>query len=320
VQCAEWIPLPLGKHARAPGVFRQRIEGMTTFLPSGRRVDAAYPGIMIDRARFDQALAEQARDAGAEEWLDTALLNVDAAHAAATVRRGDGTRQIEYRVLIAADGPLSRVAASLHMPALQIVHTRQYTVPLFQRRANTEVFLSGDYPGGYAWLFPKDDVANLGVGMDKQQAPDLKSPLDALHAQLAGDGVVGMDILARTGGPIPVGGLRARLVVDRVAFAGDAAGLTHPITGAGIAAAVESGEAAGAAAGRFLGGDARALADYEADMRDQFEATLVRAVARRRWLRHYWQRPELHSDAVQRRGWIAFPDYFDMPSPELSPA
>jgi flavin-dependent dehydrogenase len=284
---------------------------MTTILPSGEKVVSDFPGIMIDRARFDQALAQRAAEAGATEWLATALESAHPQRSVAVVRNGDERIEVAYRVLVGADGPGSRVAHALGLPRLETVDTRQYTVPLLRRYAHTDIFLSPDYPGGYAWLFPKGAVANLGLGLDTRLAGDLKTPLDALHLQLAGEGLVGMDVLGRTGGPIPVGGLRQRLVVGNTLFVGDAAGLTHPITGAGIAAAVISGEAAGGCIARALDGDRDALADYEEDVRDQFQATIDRAVARRRWMMARWRRPEARADALHRRGWIAFPEYFD---------
>ena len=39
VQCAEFIPLPMGKYAQAEGVLRQKITGMKSYLPSGAVVD-----------------------------------------------------------------------------------------------------------------------------------------------------------------------------------------------------------------------------------------------------------------------------------------
>jgi geranylgeranyl reductase family protein len=311
VQCAEFVPLPMGKYALASEVFQQHVSGMTTILPSGERVVSAFSGIMIDRAKFDRMLAQQAADAGATELLETSFESVDPARAVSTVARCGERSEIRFRVLVAADGPNSRVAQSLGLARLQTVDTRQYAVPLLRRHAHTDIWLSAAYPGGYAWLFPRGNVANLGLGLDARLAPDLKAPLDALHLQLAGEGLVGMDILARTGGPIPVGGLRERLVVGSALFVGDAAGLTHPITGAGIAAAVVSGEAAGACIARLLDGELDALEDYEEDVRDQFETTLDRAVARRRWMMQYWTRPEARQDALHRRGWIAFSEYFD---------
>jgi len=279
VQCAEFVPLPLGKYALASGVFQQHVAGMTTILPSGEKVSSDFPGIMIDRARFDQGLAQRAADAGVTELLETSLESVDALHSIATVRKGEERAEIGFRVLVAADGPGSRVAQSLGLPRLETVDTRQYAVPLLRRHVHTDIFLSADYPGGYAWLFPKGSVANLGLGLDPKLAPDLKAPLDALHLQLAGQGLVGMDILGRTGGPIPVGGLRERLVVGNALFVGDAAGLTHPITGAGIAAAELSGEAAGASIAQALNSEPNALNSYEEDVRDQFQTTIDRAAA-----------------------------------------
>jgi geranylgeranyl reductase family protein len=319
VQCAEFVPLPMGKYALASEVFRQHVEGMTTILPSGEKVVSDFPGIMIDRARFDQALARQAADAGATEMLETSFESADPERSIATVATGGKRMEIRFRVLVAADGPNSRVAQSLGLGRLETVDTRQYTVPLLRRHAHTDIFLSADYPGGYAWLFPKDAVANLGLGLDTKLAADLKAPLDALHVQIAGTGLVGMDILGRTGGAIPVGGLRERLVAGNAVFVGDAAGLTHPVTGAGIAAAVISGEAAGTAAARLLGGERDALADYEEDVRDQFQTTIDRAVARRRWMLRHWARSAARGDALHRRGWIAFPEYFDE-QPELGRA
>jgi flavin-dependent dehydrogenase len=202
------------------------------------------------------------------------------------------------------------VAATLGLPRLETVETRQYAVPLRRSGNETEIWLAAEYPGGYAWLFPKGGTANLGLGMDPRLTRDLKGPLDQLHAALVDAGRVGPEILARTGGPIPVGGLRSSLVERNVVFVGDAAGLTHPITGAGIAAAVISGESAGESAARYCAGAAEALRAYDEEVRDQFEATLARAVARRRWLFSRWSGSEARSDRLHRRGWIAFPEYF----------
>lgn len=310
VQCAEFIPLPLGGHAQGPGVIRQRVAGMKTMLPSGAVEVSDFPGLLIDRAAFDQALAREAVQAGAQLYCDATLEGLDAQTGAARVCIGDGIHTIAHRVLVAADGPHSKVAALQGLPTLRTVNTRQYTVPLTAPYADTDIWLSNDFPGGYAWLFPKDGVANLGLGLDRRFADDLKAPLDALHRRLVEEGRVGAEILARTGGLIPVGGLRARLVEGRTLFVGDAAGLTHPITGAGIAAAVISGGRAGQAAAAWLHGTAGAFEDFEEDVRDQFEDGVNRAVAVRAELERIWNTPLAGGDAAHRRGWIAFKDYF----------
>ena len=311
VQCAEFIPLPLGKYAQAEGVLVQRIVGMKNHLPSGVIESAAFPGLMIDRAAFDQALAREAEEQGALVSLASRLLRLDAQQSIAYIQTPEGEREVAYRLLIAADGPYSTVAAQLGLAPLDTVFTRQYTVPLLRPYSDTDIWLSDDYPGGYAWLFPKGDYANLGVGADKDYTHDLKQPLDALHARLVEQGIVGDPILSLTGGLIPVGGVRACLVMENILFVGDAAGLTHPITGAGIAAAIVSGECAGQAAARFLlANEVDALNQFEIEMRDQFEASLTRAAARRQWLNQQWHTSAAREDAMHRKGWIAFPEYF----------
>lgn len=310
VQCAEFIPLPIGRYAQTAGVLQQRISGMTSHLPTGLNATSALPGLMVDRAAFDQALAQQAVAQGAELWGECRLVRLDAQRCCAVVNTPTGATEITYRLLIAADGPHSSVAASLNLPALETVYSRQYTVPLHKPLENTEVWLSADFPGGYAWLFPSGMRANLGAGADKRFTHDLKQPLDALHHSLIEQGIVGADIISLTGGLIPVGGLRAELVLGNILFVGDAAGLTHPITGAGIAAAVASGELAGEAAAHYLQEHQReALVDYENEIRERYTPSLQHALARRRQRDEDWQTGM--NDAQHRQAWIAFPEYFE---------
>ncbi len=309
VQCAEFVPLPMGRYAKPALV--QQIVGMRSVLPSGAIEQSDFPGLMVDRAAFDQAIATEASRNGALLRVQTALKDLCLERGEAVLRAANGKTEVaRYRVLIAADGPHSPVARLIGWPALRTVETRQYSLPLLRPYTDTDIWLSDAYPGGYAWLFPKGDVANVGLGADPHLLADMKRPLETLCAQLVEEGLVGRDILARTGGAIPVGGMRPSLVQGNVLFVGDAAGLTHPITGAGIASAVLSGERAGQAAAAFLAGASGALAEYDGDMHDEFEDSLARAVARREWLMERWGTPAAQLDATHKRGWVAFREYF----------
>lgn len=310
VQCAEFIPAPLGSYARAAGIEQQRIRSMRTWLPSGTVRETGFTGIMIDRAAFDAALAERAQQAGARLLTGAVFEGLAAGNRARVHCRGQRL-QIRHALLIAADGPASRLAHSLGLPALKTVPARQYTVRLRRPREHTDIWLSPDYPGGYAWLFPKGEWANVGLGFDRRFAPDLKAPLDRLHRRLVASADVGEAIRCRTGGLIPVGGLRPALVHRNILFAGDAAGFTHPVSGAGIPAAVISGEAAGKACAGYLAGDAAALLAYEADMRDQFGASAARALRARQRLESVWNTPAAGGDAAHRQSWIAFDEYYE---------
>lgn len=306
VQCAEFVPGLVG--IEVPGLARsarQAIAAMETFVEDDapERTEP-FPGQMIDRACFDAALVEAAARAGADCRLAT---RVRAIARDGGVTLADGSRWAP-RVIVGADGPRSLAGRAIGQANDALVETRQVTVALERAHAATDIFLSARIPGGYGWLFPKGNVAHIGAGVDPARRTELKFIVHGLHAALAARGRVGRAILARTGGAIPVGGMRKpRGALDEtlVLLAGDAAGLAHPITGAGIAAAVHSGRLAGEAAAAAVRGDRAACLDYEDELRCVFGPALGRAVERRRAL------AASNGDRkALRRSWIAYPEYW----------
>ena len=297
VQCAEFVPAMI--EADLAGLVRQRIHAMATFVEDDAPdLKADFPGHMLDRAAFDASLVETARRAGADLRLACFVRKV-APDGEVILSDGEALRA---PVVIGADGPRSRAGKAIGSVNADLVETRQITVGLRQPYAATDIFLSARIPGGYGWLFPKDDVANLGAGVVPQFKTWLKNIVARLHAQLIGEGRVDGAVSATTGGGIPVGGMlkaSGRLQETLVLLAGDAAGLANPITGAGIAAAVHSGRLAGAAAA------ARAPEDYEQELEDLYRAALERALRRRREL--LGAKP---GKPALRRGWIAYPEYW----------
>lgn len=311
VQCAELVPAMIGGGSAAlEAARRQPVHSMSTFVeekPPHER--APFPGTMIDRVTFDAALVAQAERAGAECWLSMPLRGLEAD---GTATLADGSR-LAPRVVIGADGPHSAVGRAVDRVVSEIAETRQMTVPLLEPFTATDIFLSARLPGGYAWLFPKCEVANLGLGVAPRWRERLKPLLDDLHAQLVRQGRVGREVLSWTGGAIPVSGPLdpvAQLGRACVLLAGDAAGLTNPITGAGINAAVLSGELAGAAAAGIAAGDASAATGYAEDIEDQFGASLARALTRRKALMTRYSRSQAPSVDDLQRAWIAFPEYW----------
>ncbi|MFV2057194.1 MAG: geranylgeranyl reductase family protein [Thiohalomonadales bacterium] len=310
IQCAEYIPAPLGGHALSPGVKVQSIDEMLSTYNSSESASYSCRGIMINRSRFDQALAVRAQSAGAVLWRHCYLQALDNQVRQARVTGKKGAHTIHYKLLIAADGPRSRIAGLLGMQALATINTRQYRVALQTRLHASKVWLSSRYPGGYAWLFPIGRFANLGVGFESTSSAHLKKQLDIFHQGLQIEGIVSQKVYSRTGGPIPVAGLRKPLYTSNTLFVGDAAGLTHPISGAGIAAAVSSGELAGQAAVEFLlSGNSSALLDYSQDIHDLYAASLQHALQKRRELEQYWRLNHPMPSELLKRFWITDPSY-----------
>ncbi|NNG03846.1 MAG: geranylgeranyl reductase, partial [Inquilinus sp.] len=134
-----------------------------------------------------------------------------------------------------------------------------------------------------------------------------------LHRRLVEQGRVGAVAQGLTGGAIPVGGMldpRGRLGAVPVLLTGDAAGLTNPVTGAGIAAAVVSGRLAGRTAADWLAGETDALDDFAGEVEDLFKGALDRAVRRRREILRSYESGAGPTPAALRRGWIAYPEYW----------
>ncbi|MGB9117362.1 geranylgeranyl reductase family protein [Bradyrhizobium sp.] len=311
IQCAEFVPTMIERDVpKVRCVTQQMVARMLTFVEDEKPEETPdFRGYMIDRAAFDRMLAEEAALAGACCRYGISVLRIDKD---GTVHTSDGGA-LRPRILIGADGPRSRVGAAIGQVNRALVDTRQVTAPLVLPHDATDIFLNADYRGGYGWLFPKGAVANIGVGVEIGLRHRLKPMLAALFDRLASSRRIGATAYGLTGGAIPVGGrLRAvgALGESAVLLAGDAAGLTNPVTGAGIASAVQSGALAGRAAADRLGGRTRALDEYEEELGDIFDAALGRAARRRQEVLASYEgggRPDVRALSD---GWIGSPHYW----------
>ncbi|MEW6347445.1 MAG: NAD(P)/FAD-dependent oxidoreductase [Thermodesulfobacteriota bacterium] len=259
--CAEFVPHRLFVDYTLPiQSVVQRVETMETVVLEGstegpnptvvRRVESASQGFVIDRVRFDRELAREAVPAGARVECSARLVSRRDREWVIRFRGRDLVVQPEY--VIAADGAASAVARSLGFAPGPFLKGLQAEVPLREPLDRTAVYLHRDFTHGYGWVFPKGHVANVGIGLSIHQGPKLPELLDRFLDWLFAAGIIGNGMLARWGGLIPVGGLRERVRVGNVLLAGDAAGLTHPISGAGISQAVVSGALAGRTAAMAL--------------------------------------------------------------------
>lgn len=311
VQCAEFVPMMIG--AQVPQLHEacaQNIVSMRTWVEGeGPDLNPEFLGQMIQRDLFDTKLADAARDAGAELQYGVCAREISPE---GKIILSDGAT-ITPRIIIGADGPHSTVGAAVGQAIAQMLETRQITVPLLQPFSSTDIFLSKHMPGGYAWAFPKGDVVNIGLGLEREERHRLKPLLAELHAQLCAEVRVGEKILQLTGGAIPASGMVQtvnELGNVTCLLVGDAAGLTNPITGAGISSAVLSGNLAGEVAARILDGDTEAKESYVDDLKDLFGASLARALAHRARLR------KIHGDlkgpqpTELKSGWIAYDAYW----------
>ena len=299
--CAEFVPRALGLELdMPPRAVVQKVAGMETRLGQGANF-APAPGWILDRQVFDFELAARAAEAGAQVWTSTSFLgSTGDSH---RLRRAGEPLTVKARVLVAAWGAAQVPARALGLPPLRLFPGRQLVVPLAAPLERTLVFLEPAFSQGYAWLFPRGSVANLGLGCAPQARP--RWHLDDLQGRILAQGLVRPGVLARTVGAIPVGGPRPALVDQGLILCGDAAGLTHPLSGAGIPQAIFSGAQAGLAAAALAGGQPAALDEYAHQIALRYARYLARGLEARGQWEAGWSGPDFSAlMAATWPGWV----------------
>ncbi len=217
--------------------------------------------LMTQRLRLDAFLVEQATAAGAELVEGARVTAADSGPRGATVTFGG--HKLHAEALVGADGVNGVCARALDLGGNQALGVAlEGNVPLdrlgdgYRGRAVLEL---GVVPGGYGWVFPKGDHANLGIGGWETEGPRLRASLGEL---CAAHGVDPDELEAVRGYRLPLRSPRSTLARGRAAVIGDAAGLVDPVSGDGMFEAFLSGKLAAEAVEDLLQGRADGLEPY----------------------------------------------------------
>jgi flavin-dependent dehydrogenase len=232
---------------------------------------------MTQRSRLDTFLVEQATAAGAELRDGTAVSAIEIDGAIARVRAGGDT--YDAPVLIGTDGVNGITARALDLaPAGEHAVAFEANYPADAAlMARWEGFIAldlGGIPGGYAWVFPKGDHLNVGVGGWKSTGPTLRRELARFCAYYGFDE---RRLYGHRGYQLPLRRDDQPVVRGPAMLAGDAAALVDPLSGEGIWAAFVSGRLAAQEAKRLLAGETHDLYGYQsalgAAMHDEIVAS-----------------------------------------------
>ncbi|HEY7562267.1 MAG TPA: geranylgeranyl reductase family protein [Gaiellaceae bacterium] len=217
---------------------------------------------MTQRSRLDAHLAGQAAAAGAD-FRDG--LKVDAVEAGADgVTVTAGGERLQADLFVGADGVNGISARALGLGGNQAVGVAlEGNVPYERLPADgyrgCAVLELGIVPGGYGWVFPKGDHANIGLGGWEREGPGLRKNLQRL---CEAHGIRTDDLEGLRGFRLPLRAPRSSLARGRALIVGDAAGLVDPISGDGMYEAFLSGKLASEAALAVLSGEAGGLEPY----------------------------------------------------------
>ena len=309
VQCAEYIPAMLmGRLDLGKSFIVQPIQGMKTYLAGEPMKETRAPGFTIHRNLFDQEMIRAAQNSGAELMVSTRALKRVNDRTVLLKRKSGQYLAVRVKIIVGADGPRSTVGRWVAAVNRNLLPGVQATLPLTAPMDWTEVYFDPEIYAGYGWLFPKKDVANIGIGMKKrtQNGTRVKAVLDRFIAGLKADGKITGQPVRYAAGWIPAEPVR-QAVHGNVLLVGDAAGHTHPITGAGIANAVVCGEMAGRWAAKAVEkDDVGVLNHFDRQWQDLFQDTLDRAYQRRQTMESGWQ----DFTRTVKSCWIGFREYY----------
>jgi digeranylgeranylglycerophospholipid reductase len=269
-----------------PAWIASPIHGGRLVTPDGTTAVLAQrdAGLVLERPLFERHLAAEAAAAGAQVVVDCparALVLDQGRVCGVLLRAGGREREIAAGVVIAADGVESNLAVRAGLahplPRDEMYACAQFLVTgpesdwdVVPEHAD---FLVGHdvAPGGYAWRFPKGRGRwNIGAAVTPGDAGG-ETPTAFLRRFVARS-LPGARLLGYMVGAIPVPAAPGPFAASGLLLVGDAARLTEPLSGAGIAIAMESGLFAAHAAAAALGRSdpsARGLAGYEERWRSE---------------------------------------------------
>ena len=264
VRCAEAVPRLEDFGIKPNSSFvRSRIKGGYLIAPNGKKITVKggkTDGYIVERKIFDKYLAVRSARVGTKVAVKSRAVGLE--------HNGDGYDVIvnhlgeEYtvkaKIVIAADGVESSVAemAGLKCKKIptEICSCAEYEMTNVKLLDNEmmEFYFGNICPKGYAWIFPKGDTANVGLGViDKK-----KKAIDYLnefieHPILEGRLNDATPVEFKCGGA-PVGGPIEKTVSDNLMVVGDAAGQISPLSGAGIYLSMSCGSMAGEVASKCV--------------------------------------------------------------------
>jgi digeranylgeranylglycerophospholipid reductase len=271
------------------------VEGARIVSPNGtpfilsEKMAGDEVGIVLDRVFFDKLLAKYAIKAGADVMLKTSavrLIKEGGRVVGVRLRSYGETRDVRCGCVVGADGFESQVGRwggiNTSLAPRDVTTCLQYRLTgIEQDHRYCQFFLGSVAPGGYVWIFPKDEeTANVGLGVQLsklKQPGEVKKYLDKFIERHPGlKKGRPLDVVS---GAVSVCAPIEQTVTDGLILVGDSARQIDPITGGGISNSCRAGKVAGevlAKATREKDFSARSLQRYENGWRDILEDHLYR--------------------------------------------
>lgn len=265
LQCGELVPTNDEMRRLCPDVpdmddlfqtpqsaISRRSDKMHLVPPSGKPLKFDFDGYVLNRVAHDEFLVEMAKKSGATYMVNSRVERVEED----TVYLKNG-QSLSARIIVDAgghNGPIRRDywnEKSVKIPVKFILMDGDFGEAV-------ELHFGSMAPGGYAWMFPKQSGANIGLGIQRSFAKGktLNQYTDEFTSKYDGE------VTFNGAGSLPMSGTIKKFVKGNYMLVGDSAGMVLPSNGAGITIAMIGGRIAGEVISQHLQ-DGTPLENYE---------------------------------------------------------
>lgn len=247
--------------------------------------------------------------------------NSDSVNAAVFKKDTDKSIAINAKIIACAEGFSGKLRgiidkASFREDSSSYVLAYQETIKKKNKYSDKAMIFFYPYiANGYGWVFPKRDTLNVGIGMgisdSNQNKENLQDRYNMFKKDIRTSGFIsgGEKLIKNITGTAPCRGIRYPVSFLNFVFAGDAAGLCNPVTGAGIYNAVLSSKIISDNISGFLKtGDYNMLEEINQKIKSYFSSSIERALKKRQEINKYW--PGSDFERLIRRTWVSFKDYW----------
>ncbi|HLG25064.1 MAG TPA: NAD(P)/FAD-dependent oxidoreductase [Candidatus Nanoarchaeia archaeon] len=198
-------------------------------VSKNNRVEVNVEEIVMWRDKFDMFVADMAKDAGAEYFMEHKFIGINGKNSIKVKdKKANKTKEIKADVIVGADGPYSAVAKSAGMESAQKNYIgMQAKVKCKIDMGSFETYFGEDFPNFFGWVVPESEgTVRLGIGCFENAQDYFYKFLERVTGK--------KEILCWESGLIPLYNPKKTIQKDNVYLIGDAASQVKATTGGGI--------------------------------------------------------------------------------------
>lgn len=229
VQCTGIVTHSIEKFFKPKNeVMAKRLDKVIV-VSKNKRIEVNVDEIVMWRNKFDQFVADMAKDAGAKILLNHQFLGFNGKNSIKVKdKKNNKVKEIKTDAIVGADGPYSAVAkaAGINSNSKHYIGI-QAKVKLKMDTTAFETYFGSNFPNFFGWCVPEsEDAVRLGVGCFKNAQEYFYKFLKERTGK--------KDVLCWESGLIPLYNPKKVIQKDNVYLIGDAAMQVKATTGGGI--------------------------------------------------------------------------------------